>query len=162
MGGFGDWLSSVLPDAPTGGWGSILGPAITAAGTYAAVKGAPQPVQSYGDTEAGFNATMALKQQDLAQALEIARIQAGAAGAGSKALAGAQVAAARIAQATALKDLKERALNDALSGKLNFYGKQGQLGQAAADSAAGAMSNEGALGQKGYDTAADIISRYKM
>lgn len=54
-----------------------------------------------------FDLTMALKQADLAQALEIAKIQAGAAGAGS----GAAVSAANINRDSQLRQAKAQLIN---------------------------------------------------
>lgn len=80
--------------------------------------------QQEGDiTEAGqaaldeqkrqFDLTMALKQADLAQALEIAKIQAGAAGAGS----GAAVSAANINRDSQLRQAKASLINNAAQQK---------------------------------------------
>lgn len=62
-----------------------------------------------------FDASMALKEKDLAQALEIARIQAGAAGAG----AGATVRAAGIASDSARRQAKANMINDSVTTQAN-------------------------------------------
>lgn len=60
-----------------------------------------------------FDATLALKQADLAQAIEIAKIQAGAASAG----AGAQVASANIARDSALRQARAQLIQNTATQK---------------------------------------------
>ena len=118
---------------------------------------APDPYRPYGETQAAFEANNALKQQQLAQELEIAKMQASAAGAGS----GAAVAAARIAQQTALKQLKEKALADSLSAQLDYMKTASQSGQGAAQLASEAQQNLGQQARLGYQNAAQILQGFR-
>lgn len=64
-----------------------------------------------------FDATLALKQSDMAQAIEIAKIQAGASGAAARAGAGAQVASANIGRDSALRQARASVIQNAATQK---------------------------------------------
>ena len=153
--------TSGATNAATGGgdsWASIV-PSLIAAGSSAVHDyTTPEPERDYSNTQAAFDANMAYKRDDMAQAMEIARMNAASGNAG----AGATVRAAQIAAETARRALKEKAVADALGLSNDLYKTNMQGGQAAVDSAAAARANVGAMGQRGYQSAADILSRYKM
>lgn len=116
--------------------------------------GSRDPEVPYGQTEAAFNAEMALKKDELAQRLAIAQLQAGAAGAGS----GAAIAAAKIAAASAMAQLKEKLAADAIMKRIEL-GQQGPINLFnAGQSVVNALQNRGQASQNGFNQMANVLA----
>jgi hypothetical protein len=148
MGWFGDNIWGPLTQGT--GLSSLLGAGITTAGLLAKED---DPV-AYQNTQAGFEAAQALSRDELAQRLEIARMQMASAGAGS----GAAVAAAKIAAAVQYKALKEKAMADALAARLGGEQLRQQTQTANNAQRVGAANALGQAGQQGFGTVAQILA----
>ena len=168
---FGFDLGSLIPSASdVGGFlfgtpaspgvagqsGSLL--PIIQSGLYgAATLGRPEPQQDYGATQAAYDQKYAFEREQLAQALQIAQLQAGAGGAG----ASAALEAAKIAARTRIAELKEKMLADQLA--LKFQARRGEpeLLTRAMEAQAGAARGAGQAGLEGFSRAAQVLQGYR-
>lgn len=118
---------------------------------------APEQELPYGSTQAGFDAQMAFEREKLAQAMEIARMNAASAGAGS----GAALAAARLGAKVNLAALREKAAADRLAAMLGAQQlSQSTLSNANAQRVQAAQSL-GQSGLQGYGQMANLLASYR-
>lgn len=140
--------------ANSGGSYNWVLPMITAGlGTVAAYN-QPEPEMPYANTQEGFEAQQALAREELAQRMEIAKLQASAAGAGS----GAAVQAARIAAASQMAQLKKKIKADILAKELDSASHATDLAQISATNLGQAALKRGELGQTGLQNVAALIA----
>lgn len=108
----------------------------------------------YGASKEYLDAQLQLQRDELAQRLELAKIQAGGAGAG----AGAAIEVAKIGARNNALLMKEKALADDLSRKLDAIRGQPELMQNAVGMLGNALQQRGAAAQGGFNSMANIVA----
>jgi len=142
-----------VPSTSGGGNYNWVMPLVTAGlGTIGAYN-APDP-GGYGSTEAGFQEQMAFNREELAQRMEIARMNAAAAGSSS----GAAVAAARIAADSQMAQLKKKIKADMLAKSMDASQGAVTLGQAAQSNLGSAAAQRGLASQQGLQNVAALLA----
>lgn len=101
-----------------------------------------------------FAADEAYKQQALAQALEIAKMNAGGAGAS----ASAARYAAQLSAATRLAELKNRSQAEMIKNRIENNWGRPEIQQKYAADAVQALKDKAAMGQAGFNSAANFLA----
>jgi len=150
-------------------WGSVLDLAAKVFPSIVeTVGGAYKNDENYGNTKEGFQENMAyqrelmeqsrqLKEMELANALQIAAMQAGSSGAS----AAASRANAILGAKTQAYDIGSRERANLLAQKIEAIKGRPDLHLVAGQRILEALSQEGTLAQNGYQHAAEILSRFK-
>lgn len=154
MGFWGDLLEGVSEGVKQP---EYLFPLIRTGATLIGGLTAPDPQVDYRTTEAASNAQLAFEREKLAQALEIAKLNAASAGAGS----GAAIQAAKIGAAARLAELKSKALADNLAVMLEAAKGQPELRLRAAEGEANARIRQGENVRTGFGNLAQVLQGYR-
>lgn len=149
-----DWLKDTVGDLFSG---SNLSSLITAGLTTAGNLYKPEDPQAFGNTQAGFEATQALEREKMAQAMQIAQMNAASAGAGS----GAALEAARLGARVNLAALREKAAADSIAAALQSFAQNQNTLTAANQQRIGAAQGLGSAGLQGFGAMANLLSNYR-
>ena len=112
---------------------------------------------NYGTSKEYLDSQTAFEREKLAQALDIAKIQAASGGSG----ASAAIAVARINAAAQMQQLKEKLLADNLASKLQAVRGRPELVQNASQQLSQAMQNRGQMAQQGYQNTASLAQGFR-
>lgn len=110
--------------------------------------------EDYGTSKEYLDAGLALEREKLAQALEIAKLQAAGGGAG----ASAAIEVAKIGARNNALLAREKALADNLALKLDTIKGQPELTQNAIGMLGNALQQRGAASQSGYNQMANVLA----
>jgi len=135
-------------------FGDLIKGGLSAVSAYA---GRPQSQLGYGQTQAGFEADLALQERALAQNMEIARMEAEAAGLGPA----AAIQVANIQAGVAMKQLREKALADAISFRMQSFANNQSLLQKASQTSTEAAQKAGDMGRLGFGAMAQNLQGYR-
>ena len=149
---FGSQIFSGTGANSTGNYNWVL-PMVTADLTATGVMNSDSN-ENYGNTEEDFNSQMTLSREQMAQQLEIAKMNAAASGQGS----GAAVAAARIAAESQQKQMKTRVLADSLANQLQATSNAANLQLTSATNVGNALATGGQTSQAGLQNVAALIA----
>lgn len=118
------------------------------------------PTSNYANTQAGFEATLALKEKELAQQRELAMLQLAKGGGGGGANHDALLAA-QLAARVNLANLREKGMADQLSLALQGQQQTSTALQNANNTRVQATQNVGNAGSQGYGRIAQILQGFR-